>query len=395
MNGIRLVIVTHRFWPLSGQSEQVVANLARALLEQGVQPSIVTTRLDARWPTDVVFREIPVHRLPFSQRFGWGTMRYMIVLSRWLRRNLPDIDAVCISRLSHDAHATLGALKGTGIPVIVRAEADESSELQRATKGGRRASRILRRCQEATAIVAVGEGIESDLVSAGFERRQIRLIRDGVATAEVCTFQCRMAARAALAAVNEDLRVGFKMPVATWVGPLQAECRLEELVAAWKIVARKWPDARLWLVGDGPDRERLYRRIRDANLDGRVLMPGTFDSDEDVIRASSLLIASWPYRAASQAMLGAMAAGVPVLVSAEAGHDNQIIDGVSGRVVQEPGPRALAAALLQAFAAPEQALKMAHAAREFVQRHHALAEMARLHRNLFQDLMNSPLRLVR
>jgi hypothetical protein len=127
MSGIRVVIVTARFWPLVGHAEQVIADLARGLFEQGMLPSILTARFDTRWPVDVVFREIPVHRLPCPPRFGWGTMRYMIALSRWLRRNRPDIDLVCVSHLSHDAHAVLGALDGAGVPVVLRAEGSSAT----------------------------------------------------------------------------------------------------------------------------------------------------------------------------------------------------------------------------------------------------------------------------
>ena len=393
MNGIRVAIVTHRFWPLAGHAEQAVANLAQGLLQQGVQPSIITARFDARWPTELVFREIPVHRLPCPQRFGWGTMRYMIALSRWLRRNRPDIDLVCVSRLSHDAHSSLGALAGTGIPVVLRAEADES------LKTSRLPPRIVRRCQGAAALVAAGQASQAELVSAGFDPQRIHVIPDGVAAAAPCTLEQRMAARAALAAVNEDLRVGFKMPVASFIGPLQAEYELEKLVDAWKIVAQDWPEARLWLIGDGAQRERLYRRIRSADLHGRVLMPGTFDCHEDVIRASNVLIVSPQMAGPSFAMMDALAAGVPVLTAnrpdaSGSDADPLITDGVTGRVVAGLGPQALADAIQQTFADLTQADRMAATARQHALRHHSLSEMARRHRELFQDLMNSSKRLV-
>jgi glycosyltransferase involved in cell wall biosynthesis len=232
------------------------------------------------------------------------------------------------------------------------------------------------------------------LLSAGFDPRRVHLIPDGVGVAEVCTLDCRLAARAALAAVNEDLRVGFNMPVVSFIGPLEAEYELERLIAAWRSVARDWPHARLWLIGDGASREKLYRRIRDADLYGRVLMPGTFDCHEDVIRASNLVIVSSRAAGPSHALMEAMAAGVPVLVTHGPDHDNLVTDGVTGRVVCDGGPQSLVEVICQTFTDPQQAARLAVAARDHVQRHHSSAEMIRLHYRLFQDLMNSSVRMV-
>ena len=154
MNGLQLALVTRRFWPLVGNAENVVADLAGGLHARGMFPTIVAARLDPRWPVEVVYREMALHRLPYPQRFRWGTMRYMIALSRWLRKNLPDMDLVCVSRLSHEAHAAIGACEGTRVPVVLRAEADESLDLTRSPKTGRLTNRLLRRCQAAAAIIA-------------------------------------------------------------------------------------------------------------------------------------------------------------------------------------------------------------------------------------------------
>ncbi len=394
MNGIRVALVTRRFWPLAGSCENTVADLSQELLAQGLAPAIVTARFDGRWPTEIVFRENTVHRLPFPQRFGWGTMRYMIALSRWLRRNCPDIDLVYVSRLSLEAHATLGAFEGSGIPVVLRAEMGEPLEGARGGQRRRLAGRVLRRCQTAAAVVATSEITRSRLLDAGFRTSQVHVIPDGVAPAEPRTGAAQLLARAALAGVNEDLRVGLNMPVVTYCGPLQPPTQLEALVTAWRYVAREHPHARLWLVGDGALRERLYRNIRDRDLLGRVLMPGTFDDLQDVLLASDLLIVPPGANDQSFALLKALAAQLPVLVATGPEQDNLVQDGITGRRFTASDPRALARAILDALANPEQGEKMAQAACQFTKQHRSLREMAQKHQQLFRDLIRSSKRLV-
>ena len=142
--------------------------------------SIVTARFDSRWPSEVGFREMAVHRLPFPQRFGWGTMRYMIALSRWLRRNQPDFDLVYVSHLSLEAHATIGALQGSGIPVVLRAEPDEPLDSASTHRRRRLARRVMRRCQMAAAVVTSSQATRERLLDAGFPADRVQLIPAGV-----------------------------------------------------------------------------------------------------------------------------------------------------------------------------------------------------------------------
>ena len=77
MNALRLVVVTRRFWPLLDEAEGWLATLVVELVRAGVQVTVVTARWDAEWPYQVNFEGATVIRLPFSNRRGWGTLRYM------------------------------------------------------------------------------------------------------------------------------------------------------------------------------------------------------------------------------------------------------------------------------------------------------------------------------
>ena len=46
----------------------------------------------------------------------------------------------------------------------------------------------------------------------------------------------------------------------------------------------------LWLIGEGPDREALYDRIRELQLTGHVLMPGAFDDVGDLLKAANSFV---------------------------------------------------------------------------------------------------------
>jgi glycosyltransferase involved in cell wall biosynthesis len=392
MNEIRVVMIVRRFWPLAGGEESLLADLSQQLHQLGMSPLILTARFDARWPPEVTCREVPVHRLPFPRRFGWGTMRYMIALSRWLRRNQPDIDLVFVSGLSLDAHAALGALAASTLPVVIRADAGAS--WVDAGQQKRRLQRVLRRCQTASAIVAPSSSVATQLVDAGFARQRIHLIHDGVPTGAPRSPSSQLAARAALAAVNEDLRVPWNAQVVTWIGRLEAHDALPELVAAWQQISRARPHARLWLIGDGSQREQLFRTVQDADLVGRVLLPGTFDDLDDVLQASDLLVVPSPATNRSLVVLQAMAHRLPVLVAGGGEHDNLVPEGVRGWSVNSSEPSVLAEGILTALCNPDRAETMADAAFEYICQQRSLPAMAHQYYQLFESMIRCSQRTV-
>lgn len=393
MNGLRVVLVTHRFWPLVGGAETAVINLALGLRELGVAVTLVTARHEPQWPADIVYREIPVHRVHVP-RFGWGTMRYLIGLSRWLRKNRPDIDLVCVSHLGPEAHTAVGALAGTQVPVVIRAEAGDSFPATSTDAGRRVLPRSLRRCLQAQAVVATTSHAERCLFELGVEVRHIQPIANGVPTHRTRSPSRRLAARRALATANEDLRMPENQPLVLGLGSLDAEHRWPLAIEAWRRVASQWPHARLWVVGDGPQREELYRRIRDADLYGRVLIPGEFDATDDLLQAADLLIAPMSPPKESLAVLEAMAAGLPV-VACDGTFPDLLVDGVTGFAVKPRDASALATTIARALNHPLQGDAFAAAALTRVRESRSLKAMAAAHLKLFQQLVSSPARLVK
>ena len=394
MNALRAVVITRRFWPLAQGDERLAAELSQQLARHGTDPTVVTARFDTRWPAQIHCRELVVHRLPFPRSpFGWGTMRYMIALSRWLRRNRPDIDVVLVFGMSLDAYAAVGALQSSGIPVIIRVEnADLGEALDSSIL--RRRAHILRRCHSAAAMVAATSGMAHQLTQLGFSAANVHCIPDGVALAtNDRSPTSQLAARAALANVNEDLRVGMNSPVVTYLGPLEPIYELTALVEAWGIVSQRFPHARLWLVGDGSDRDRLYRTIQDCDLLGRVLLPGTFDEMDEVLLASDLVVAP---SAADQSLtlLRAMAAEVPVLVASSVENDNLVCPGQRGRTFTPGGAASLAAEIDAALSDPLRGQALAANARDYVQQFHSLETMALKYHQLFQSVTGSSRRMV-
>jgi glycosyltransferase involved in cell wall biosynthesis len=378
----RVALITRRYWPLVGGAEVAMANLADEFKRLGLAPVIVTAQWESHWPREVVHREIPVVRLPQPQIRGLGTLRYMWELSRWLRKNRGDLKGVLVSMLKHDAYATLATLSGTNVPVVLRAEGAGESGDCRFHETARFGMRMRGRCQQATGVIAPSEAIERELLAAGFDRSRVHYVANGVAQSPTRHEARKRAAREALAMANSDLLAQPNDPVAVFTGRLHEGKGLIDLIRAWRKVVNVHSRARLWIVGEGPQREALFNEIREQELLGAVLLPGSFDTVEDVLAAADLFLLPSYEEGMSLSLLEAMAAGVPVIASDIPGNRRLITHEQTGLLLPVREPDLWATTILRVLSVRSAAATRAEQARRVVEQEYSLERMARRHAEL-------------
>lgn len=107
-----------------------------------------------------------------------------------------------------------------------------------------------------------------------------------------------------------------------------------DLIRAFALVADEFPDWRLRIFGDGPQRGELLRTARNLGVAGRVeLMPPTADIEAEWARASIGALAS-SYEGLPLVLLEARGAGLPVVAyDCETGPREIIENGEDGYLV--------------------------------------------------------------
>lgn len=384
MSSRRIALVTRRFWPLVGGAEMVMANMACELRRQGCSVTLLTAQWQSHWPTEVVHREVPVVRLPNPPQRGWGTLRYMLALGRWLRTHGKSLDLVYVSMLKHDAYSALRALAGTPVPVVLRAEgAGETGDCawQQTARFG---SRIRRACLGADALIVPSLAIRDELRAAGYPESHTHFIANGVNVGAPSDQESRWAARRALAEVNYDLATDASDLVAVYTGRLHPAKGLFELIQAWPTVLKRRPGARLWLVGEGPAREDLYELILDLELRGSVMMPGCFDDVQELLQAADLFVLPSHEEGMSLSLLEAMAAGLPVVATDIPGNRTLVEPGVHGVLTPPRDVAKLARAILDVWERPAWGAALGQAARQRVSANFSLEASVAKHLEFFE-----------
>jgi glycosyltransferase involved in cell wall biosynthesis len=135
-------------------------------------------------------------------------------------------------------------------------------------------------------------------------------------------------------------------PLAVAVGRLAPVKRYDALVRAAHVARRQVPDLRLHIVGDGFERPRIEAVIDELDADGWVTLRGRLTDGElvDLYRQAWVVTSASAREGWGMTLTEAAACGTPAVATRIAGHEDAVVDGVSGLLAGRE-PAELGAAL--------------------------------------------------
>ena len=117
------------------------------------------------------------------------------------------------------------------------------------------------------------------------------------------------------------------------VGRLMPQKNHEMLIRAFASLAKKLPDYRLVIYGEGKNRQNLEALITQLHLEQFVLLPGSVSNVPQAIADAQVFALSSDYEGMSNALMEAMCLGLPVLSTAVSGTSDLIESERNGLLV--------------------------------------------------------------
>jgi len=142
-------------------------------------------------------------------------------------------------------------------------------------------------------------------------------------------------------ASRADLGLPADEPVVIWTGRLDPVKGFEEMLGAFRLVCAQ-RRARLLLVGEGAHRPAVEKLIRDKYLSPRVQLLGERSDIPMLLRAADLFLFCSRTEGLPNALLEAMAAGLPIVATGVPGCRDLIVDGETGLLVRAGSAEAIA-----------------------------------------------------
>ncbi len=213
-------------------------------------------------------------------------------------------------------------------------------------------------------VLAVTPEIKGVLVEGGIRSEQITVVANGVDT----EFFTPLRRDDAIARAGLDPAYRY----AIFCGGFHEWSDFDTLLKAFKIVSGSEPAARLLLVGDGPERDRILQLTQELQLSDVVIMTGLVHERErvrDYLGAST--VALLPYRAemiqatsASPVKLNEYLASGRAVVTADVPGVTELVHAAGAGTVVAGSADAVAAAILELLN-PEYADELGAAGRRF------------------------------
>ena len=141
--------------------------------------------------------------------------------------------------------------------------------------------------------------------------------------------------------------------------------RIHLLIEALKKIHQAGLDAELNIVGEGNLLNELQSLAGRLGVSEKVRFHGLVKHEQlpAVYQQNHIFVMSSEHEGMSNAMLEAMACGLPIVTTPCEGVE-ELVDAANGVVVDKDGPEAIAQAICQRIQQPQEYEKMTHAARE-------------------------------
>ena len=292
-----------------------------------------------------VYRRDSEQEYPVYEKVRWHTMdgkssgvRALTEKMRFLRNTIRSVQPDCVISLGGAGIIALLALaaKGLRTPLIFSERNDPKSD----PKG--KLLRMLRRWAYASSDGVVFQTHEAmEFFPAGIQRKS--------------TVICNP--------VTENLPpryAGVRDKRIVTCCRLNAQKNLDLLIDAFSDISESFGDYTLHIYGEGEERPRLEEKIARMGLSHKAFLEGYSNQIHQEIWKASMFVSSSDYEGISNAMLEAIAMGIPVVCTdcPAGGARETIRHGTNGLLVPVRDREKLAQAMIQVLEDPQLAESM-------------------------------------
>lgn len=340
-----------------GGTERLVIEIVRAL-SQRIDSIVCCLDEPGAWASELAAINVPVVSLARTPGFQ---PRLAMRLARLLKEH--RVDVVHCHHYSPYVYGLLASILKPGVQLVFT----EHGKLSDAGPSSKRrlVNPIL--SWRPGRLCAVSADLKQRMVDEGFPARRLSVLYNGIDPGERPTAAQRQAARVELGIPDDAF-------VAGTVGRLDPVKNLPLLLQAHAMLRDTHANARVVIVGDGPERGALEAKAAELGISASVVFTGYRQDVRQLMSAFDVYVNCSTYEGVSLTILEAMASVLPVVATPVGGNPEVVVDQETG-VLVEGRPRLLADAIAALAIDPRRRRVMGDAGRWRVKRHFSIARM--------------------
>lgn len=377
----RVMMVVRLFYPWIGGTERQAHKLGQALLDKQVAVELMTGRWFRGTPAQETLDGIPIHRnftlwefLGIKGLRKFGGYLYILSLLWRLWRQRADYDVIHVHGLNYHTFAAVLAGRWLKRPVLAKlANSGQASDVKKMQQDRQLALArfMLPAALQCDRFVALNKQVVAELTAVHVPPSRIIELANGVETETIT------------AKTDYVLHTPARL---IFVGRLHPQKGVDTLLRAMQQLAERH-NVCLQLLGDGPLKEELTHLADRLGIADRVEFLGQTDQVLAHLQQADLFVLPSRAEGISNALLEAVACGLPAVVSAIPGNVDVIEHDQNGLHFTVDDPNSLAQSLASLLTQPERRERLGRQARQTVERHYSLSSVADQYITLYQDLV--------
>ena len=354
-------------------------SLGSWLNERGHEVEVFGASTKLRYQT-ISYHGITLKKLPVLKQHRY----YSYFASLWgtLQTQSPLFSIVQGFDITHLSGLAVSACKGK-LPVILRVERELEPHICALSNTKITALPIWceRTIKQADHFVVVSRCSVDELINWGIHPQRITYLPNAINT----DYWAPAAQDKRDVRQNLGLRDGEFC--AAYVARLRSEKGHRTALHAWRLVIDQAPDAKLLIMGDGPEESSLRKLVQDLSLSRNVLFLGHKDNIKDYLQAADVSLLFSTLEGPAISVQESLACGVPVIATEVGGLIDSVIPNKTGILVPPGDAESAAMCILKCMKDEHLRSKLAQGAREFAVRNRSHKVLVSRYEALFKEVI--------
>lgn len=356
---VRVLLLLEAF--ATGGAERSFHHLAAHLPPERFDVRIGTLKPGGGLAADFAALGRPI--VPFHRRWRWD-LSPVARLADYCRR-----EEIAIVHGMHWLSGTFAALAARRVPGLRAIGSTVSLYYDEARLGRLRAWSDRRLAPHLAAMMVNTMMLRGYLIAHHFPADRICIVPNGVVAPDLSQ----------KAVLRAAIRARYGIPLdAPCIGILARLHPVKDhatFLQAAHLVMQTRPDARFMVAGDGEERTRLVALAAHLGISDRVVFTGAVAGAAAVVPAWDIAALTSLREGLPNAVMEALAWGVPVVATNVGGVPDVVVPHVTGALVRRNDPASLAAALLDLINDPARATHLGATGRQQIMARWSLAQM--------------------
>ena len=376
---LKICMVGRRFYPHFGGAERQAQRIGTLFAEKKSCTFLVTERFKYSLRKMEIVHGISVYRISqawwikkivFIRRFlplFWGLSLFMFLFKT---RN--KFDLIFCYFVDKYSFASILCAKILKKKIVLREGVAPKSKIYWNRHWGRVPYRNI--IKHADMFIGVSRELVTLLRNSGIAENKLKYIPNGIPVRQTLSKpESKVKTRNALIVARLDNR----------------QKGIDIVLKAWLSVRKKYNDAILTVLGDGPEKGNLEKEAKDLGIHGSVHFVGFKKDVQKYLAKTNIFVLPSRSEGMPNALLEAMSYGLPCIATPVGGIPDIITDGVNGSLVPVEDHMMLAKQIIVLLSSPEMCEKIGSCAQKTIKEHFDIKESASKYLSLFRNMMTN------